>query len=110
MNRLSKVISDLSYEDIRLLDKDLRAGNIEKLINKRIKHFEDGGKTLCPVCHTTIEDPENNGFKLVFGPVGFRKKASFCATDCLEYFVQKIKSTNMKRLEEDGTAGNNKDF
>jgi hypothetical protein len=36
---------------------------------------------------------------LIFGPKDFRKKASFCALDCLEYFIEKIKKE--KKAKED---------
>lgn len=89
MNRLVRLIRDMSEEDLRLLQKDLNSGNIEKLINKRLQEkIEKNENRVCPVCHTPVRE-EN--LTLVFGPEGFRKKASFCALDCLEYFLNKVK-------------------
>ena len=112
MNKLSEIIGKLSYDELNLIAKDLKEGNIERLINKRINHFEEGAEAICPVCHTTIANPDDDTFQITFGPSDLRKKATFCATDCLEYFIQKIKSTNRKKIEglKDGTIGDNKDI
>ena len=96
MNKLAKLIENLSEEDLRLIKKDLEAGNIERLINKKLqeKREEDFNK-VCPVCQTPVGE-EN--LILIFGPKGLRKKASFCALDCLEYFLNKIKQEKEKRI------------
>jgi len=96
MNKLAKLIENLSEEDLRLIKKDLEAGNIERLINKKLqeKREEDFNK-VCPVCQTPVGE-EN--LTLIFGPKGLRKKASFCALDCLEYFLNKIKEEKEKRI------------
>jgi hypothetical protein len=97
MNRLANLIANLDEENLNLIKKDLEAGNIERLINKKLqeKKEKDFNK-VCPVCQAPIEE-EN--FTLVFGPKGLRKKASFCAMDCLEYFLNKIKKENKRVVE-----------
>ncbi|MBN2459357.1 hypothetical protein JXB28_03670 [Candidatus Woesearchaeota archaeon] len=89
MNRLANLIASLDEEDLNLIKKDLEAGNIERLINKKLqeKKEKDFNK-VCPVCQASIQD---EGLTLIFGPKDFRKKATFCAMDCLEYFLDKIK-------------------
>ena len=94
MNRLAKLIESLDEGDLKLIKKDLEIGNIEKLINKKLqdKKEEDFNK-VCPVCQTPIGE-EN--LTLIFGPKDLRKKANFCAMDCLEYFLNKIKQQKEK--------------
>lgn len=99
MNNLSRIITELSYEELKDIRKDLNEGNIERLINKRISHFEEGGATICPVCHTSIEHPENSTFTLIFGQKDFRRKATFCATDCLKYFIEKIEESQIRKID-----------
>ncbi|PLW80076.1 hypothetical protein C0585_04120 [Candidatus Woesearchaeota archaeon] len=96
MNKLKSLIEGLPLEELQLLELDYKAGNIEKLINNKLKAFNEGGNKICPVCHaeTSIDD----GYALTFGPKGFRKKAVFCATDCLEYFLSKM------RKQQNGTS------
>ena len=96
MNKLAKLIENLGEEELKLIKKDLKSGNIERLINKKLqeKKEEDFNK-VCPVCNTPIAD---ESLTLIFGPKGLRKKASFCALDCLEYFLNMVKQTKEKRL------------
>jgi hypothetical protein len=49
------------------------------------------------VCNSKIE-PHTNSFILVFGSDDCRKKAHFCAVDCMEYFIAHLKF--MKKQEE----------
>jgi len=90
MNKLSKIIDDLDENELELIKRDLEAGHIEKLINQKIneKKEQDFNK-VCPVCQTPIDE---DSLTLIFGPKGLRRKASFCALDCLQYFVNKIKA------------------
>ena len=91
MNRLAKLIESLDETDLKLIKKDLEFGNIEKLVDRKLKEREETDfNKVCPVCQTPIGE-EN--LTLVFGPKGLRKKASFCALDCMEYFLNKIKKT-----------------
>ena len=90
MNKLARLVEDMDEEDLMLLRKDLEKGNMEKLINKKLQaKLEKDVNRVCPVCHTPVRE-EN--LTLIFGPEGLRKRASFCALDCLEYFLNKVKS------------------
>ncbi len=89
MNELSKLIKNLGKKELELIKKDLEAGNIERLINQKLqeKKQEEQNRT-CPVCQAPIGE---DCITLIFGPKGLRKKASFCALDCLEYFINYVK-------------------
>ena len=39
MSKLARIIDDLSHEDLLKIKRDLVAGNIDKLIDKKIKLF-----------------------------------------------------------------------
>lgn len=95
MNRLAKMIDEMSFDELRLIKRDLESGNIDRLINKKIEMSASSSR-LCPVCHNTVDD---GGLTLIFGPKEFKQKASFCAFDCLEYFLSKLK----KQKEEGGS-------
>jgi hypothetical protein len=91
MNKLAGIIDNLNYDELKAIKKDLDSGNIERLIKEKIMHF-DKGRKICPVCYRTIEGDDEH-FTLIFGSSDFKKKASFCALDCLEFFISKIKET-----------------
>lgn len=95
MNRLAKLIESLDEDDLKLIKKDLEVGNIERLISKKLQEKKETDfNKVCPVCQSEIGE-EN--MTLIFGPKGLRKKASFCAIDCLEYFLNRIKNDNKNR-------------
>jgi len=89
MNKLARIIDKLDQEDLEKIQKDFEEGHLQKLVRKKLDEFvvQDRNK-VCPVCNSPIVE-EN--FTLVFGPKDFRKKASFCAFDCLEYFINQLK-------------------
>lgn len=89
MNKLAKLIKELSLDDVRLIKKDLEKGNLDKLVDNRIKEINNNRITLCPVCSAPIKEGE--GWHLQFGSPSLRKKATFDGPDCLSYFLQSIK-------------------
>lgn len=91
MNKLAKLIKELDTADLELIKKDLQAGNIEKVIKSELKTRNANKITICPVCSAPVKEGE--GLHLQFGPMTFRKKATFDGADCLNYFVQQ----NLKR-------------
>lgn len=95
MNKLAKMIDDLDEEELRLIKKDLEQGNIERLINNKLQEKNEADfNKVCPVCQAPIKE---ESVSLIFGPKELRKKASFCALDCLEYFINQIKVKKMVR-------------
>ncbi len=88
-----EVIGSLEYSELCRLRDDLKAGGIKlrKWINEGIKAFEHEHRETCSVCDSAIEPTSISTATLIFGPHDFRKKASFCATDCLEYFLRQVK-------------------
>ena len=85
MNKLAKIIEGLSTHELELIHKDLKEGNIERLIAQRRTQLTRSQSSICPVCG------QNNtkGARLIleFGPHDLRQKATFDAPDCLHYFV-----------------------
>jgi hypothetical protein len=85
MNKLARIIENLSEEDLLKVKRDLLAGNIDRLIEKRLAESKIAlSEKICPVCNGPIT---NESFILEFGSKHLRRKAHFDAADCLEYFV-----------------------
>ena len=91
MNKLAKIIQGMPHTDLLALQKDLKAGNLDRLINKRLDEISPTKARFCPVCNNDVDPDEN--LTLVFGPPQLRQKASFDAPDCLIYFLDQLKKS-----------------
>ncbi|MBU1204959.1 MAG: hypothetical protein KJ968_01055 [Nanoarchaeota archaeon] len=92
--KLREIVDNLEHEDLIKLQKDLEEEggiHIKKLISDKIQQLEDSEKAVCAVCGNPINPYYTEHYKLIFGPRDFRKKASFCALDCMEYFLKDLK-------------------
>lgn len=96
MNRLAKIIQGLGEREIDLIQKDLDAGNIERLIAQRRKQLSIPRETNCPVCGQEVGTQEH--LSLEFGPSDLRQRAVFDGPDCLSYFVEeRLRKHEQKR-------------
>ena len=86
MNRLAKIIHGLGERELDLIQKDLDAGNIERLIAQRRDQLSTVREPVCPTCGREVHKKEH--FLLEFGPKDLRQRAVFDAPDCLTYFVE----------------------
>jgi hypothetical protein len=85
MNRLVRLISELSLEDLKLIQKDLQAGTLDRLVRTRIQQLDQ--RKTCPTCGRELVVDEQK-FAIEFGPRDLRQKAYFDEYDCLDYFLK----------------------
>jgi len=87
MNKTITFLDELDDEEIVEFEKDLKSGTIQKFIEQKKEYFKVKDKT-CSVCGNAVNE---DCMVLVYGDprIGIRKKAHFCGTDCMEYFVNK---------------------
>ena len=83
---VKNLLENLSVEELRQLAEEANSGRIEQRILQKSKSVQ---QKICAVCGE--EFAKNNGFILEFGTPDFRRKAHFCALDCMEYFIKHIK-------------------
>ncbi|MFW6025261.1 MAG: hypothetical protein ACOCRX_02855 [Candidatus Woesearchaeota archaeon] len=101
LNKLKNFIEHLDlYELQRLKNLILsKSGKVTDLIDREIKKYEFEKSSYCAVCGTKIEKKDYN-YTLIFGPEDFKKKASFCEKDCMEYFMNHIKNNKRRDKEK----------
>lgn len=99
--KIHDIIESLTADELKTLDTDLREGHVQHLVGKRLESYERR-QTMCPVCNN---DPGESGFTLIFGPADFRKKATFCGQDCLEYFLGKLKEFRQPQDHNEPATG-----
>ncbi len=99
--KVSDALGSLNYEDLVELQRDLFSGGatIKSMISNRIKEINETQTKVCATCGNTINLNVNHEYTLIFGPNDFKKRASFCAIDCLEYFFIQLKQISEKRLQ-----------
>lgn len=100
--RFEDVMEILDYNELMRLKNDLDSGAItlKKLLEEKIKRKLKEHEKVCATCSNTLNFYKTNNYTLVFGPDDFKKKASFCGLDCLEYFTIKLKDIKVKQKED----------
>ncbi|MBS3122244.1 hypothetical protein J4434_05165 [Candidatus Woesearchaeota archaeon] len=96
MNILIKeFIDSIDEEELYKLQYDLSKGSIalKKTVEEKIKEIENRKRKHCAVCGEELVEKEGV-YTLIFPHENLTKKASFCATDCMEFFLGKLKSAN----------------
>jgi hypothetical protein len=103
MYRLKKFLGNLEHYELIRLKQDIDKGNlnIEKEIKDSIREKERNHSSLCATCTNILDTYNSNNYTIIFGREDFKKKASFCGLDCLEYFLIKLKQ--IKRGEKNET-------
>lgn len=96
MKRFEELLETLSYDELVALKKDmdtqaLRTKHaVEVKLKKKMREFEKN----CTICSSELRFYNRSNYTLVFGPDDFKKKASFCGLDCLQYFINHLKDFN----------------
>jgi len=87
------VLEQIEYNELVKLKEDLESGGlgIRRLIETKINEEVAKHQEQCSICFVVLKKYSTNNYTLVFGPNDFRKKASFCGMDCLEYFINDLK-------------------
>jgi len=82
-------------EDVELLylKKDLHTEDsaIRELIEQELQFREQEHKKICATCGNNLMGI--NQFTILFGPEGFKKRASFCGLDCVDQFTAKLRES-----------------
>ena len=103
--RLRDIIDKIDYYELLRIKKDLDNGGkfLSDFIMQEIENRNKHHHVYCAVCDAEINQKKPETSTLVFGPSDFRKKATFCGKDCLNYFIKtmderkKVTITNIKK-------------
>lgn len=100
MYRFKQFLSTLEPHELVRLKKQIEGGNLDviKEIQKKIKEHEKKHGKFCATCSNNLDPYNSNSYTIMFGSEDFKKKASFCGLDCLEYFLINLKQ--MRKGEE----------
>jgi len=103
MHRLIEFLKSLEYKDLIKIKQGLNNGNydIKKAVQEKIEELENKHAKICTTCSNSLDPYNSNNYTIIFGPDDFRKKASFCGLDCVEYFLIKL-----KQIKKDNVKSN----
>jgi hypothetical protein len=90
--KLNDAIASMEYHDLVQLYEDLEQGaNATKhLVKQQILEKEKEAGKHCHVCQSELDPNSTSNYTILLGPEGLRRKASFCALDCLKYFISSM--------------------
>jgi len=108
--KFEEVIDFLDYNELMRFKSEVDSGSIslKKLVEDKIKKRLKEHEKTCAICSNTLNFYKPSNYTLVFGPDDFKKKASFCGLDCLEYFIIKLKE--LKETPKEGNVNNTEVF
>ena len=97
MRKVRQVMQKLKHEDLVTIQKDLFNGGtkLRDIVSGCLREIEEAETRVCTNCGSKVNVDRAENFTLMFGPISMKKKASFCALDCLQYFFD-----NMKELSK----------
>ena len=99
--RVNDIINSLNEEELYSLQEDLKDEIIsfKEKVHQRIKALENSKRQVCVTCGSSLKDKDDK-LVLTFGSDKFKKKATFCEVDCLEYFLTNLKKTKINTWGE----------
>jgi len=91
--RFREILSLVDFEELVRIKDDLNNGgdSVKLLVDNRIKEEIKKQNEFCAVCAANIDNECKTKLSLLVGPVDNEKKVSFCAIDCMEYFIGELK-------------------
>ncbi|MFC1732981.1 hypothetical protein ACFL6I_21990 [candidate division KSB1 bacterium] len=91
--RFADVVDMIEFNELVNMKRDMDKGGMEidKIISQKIKEELKKHSIQCTTCSAKIDPYNTSNFTLIFGPEDLKKKATFCALDCLEYFLENLK-------------------
>ncbi|PIN85905.1 hypothetical protein COV19_07480 [Candidatus Woesearchaeota archaeon CG10_big_fil_rev_8_21_14_0_10_44_13] len=109
--RFTEVVEMIDFNELVNMKRDIDKGGMEinQVLTQKIKEELKKHNVYCSICNAKIDPYSTSNFTLIFGPEDLKKKATFCALDCMEYFLKNLKDLrrdwkNAKK-EKNKTAG-----
>jgi len=96
------MLSSLEYEELVELQRDLFNGgsSTKQVVSNKLKEISSRESRMCGTCGNQVNLREANEFTLIFGTPDIKKRASFCALDCMDYFTSNLKRLTTKKIQK----------
>ena len=102
--KFKEFLENLDYNELLEFQKQMKEGNstVKEVLTNHVDVVEKINSRVCATCGNQLDMTTKN-LALHFGPENFKKKATFCAFDCLEFFLTQLKDIEIKK-EKDGIS------
>jgi len=99
-HKFKEFLEELSYNELAEFDQQIKNKEsvVRQVLANHIDVVERINARVCATCGSELSIPNSN-LTLHFGPNDFKKKASFCAFDCLNFFTDQLKEIEMKKIK-----------
>jgi hypothetical protein len=99
--KFKEFLETLDYHEVLEFQKQLKEkeSTVRKVLSDHINVIERINARVCATCGNELQLQSKN-LTLHFGPESFKKKASFCAFDCLEFFLDQLKTLELKKEKQ----------
>ena len=96
------MLSSLEYDELLELQRDLFNGgsSTKQVVSNKIKEITAKESRTCGTCGSPVNLRVANEFTLIFGTPEVKKRASFCALDCMDYFTSNLKNLTAKKIQQ----------
>jgi len=96
--KFKEFLESLDYNELLDFKKQMKEGGsmIKDVLKNHVDVIEKINTRVCATCGNQL-DIQTKNMALHFGPEDFKKKASFCAFDCLEFFLNQLKNVEKKK-------------
>jgi hypothetical protein len=93
--KVRDIVDSIDENDLYKMQADLSKGGLflKKIVDDKLKSMQNEKRGFCSTCGQSL-DEKYKTYTILFGPEDFKKKASFCELDCLEYFLAGLKKIN----------------
>jgi hypothetical protein len=91
-------LENLSYSEVLEFNKEIKnaISPVRKTLTDHIDVLERMNSRICATCGNQLSLQTKN-LVLNFGPEDFKKRAHFCAFDCLDFFINQLRAVELKR-------------
>ncbi|MBI2663916.1 hypothetical protein HYX10_01075 [Candidatus Woesearchaeota archaeon] len=100
--KFTDVVSSLDYEELIDLQRELYAGGagIKQVVSNKLREISASESRTCGTCGSGVNLRVAAEFTLIFGTAESKKRISFCALDCMEYFTRGLKQLTGKKIQQ----------
>lgn len=104
-HKFKEFLETLDYGEVMDFKKQIKASDslMRKMVHDQIDVIERINARVCATCGHGL-DMNTKNLTVHFGPEDFKKKATFCAFDCLEFFLGQLKQIEAKGEKHEKTT------